>query len=1102
MSMSDGYSYLDLSVHPVLERDILSVQPVVVFSETLNEIIWSNAAGAKLFGGNTVIDLLAMKLSADNSLVRQLNHAISDLPKSGRIVRGVRITRKLRTHVLQFEIQKFKSENGFVAYKVSDLSQQHQSSIEDSSLAESAIASLANFADASAVLDDEGTILASDSEYTLLSPEASVMEQILAELAEETDRLIKRPVQLSNGTNIALGLARITDNPGRNLVVIAKTRDDEIQTDEASAIVSHGIIEDLAEPETDQTEPELRPEILAPTATDPVSEADIEPELDENQSDAEPETRLDKEGGIDYGLFIHDTELNIKTSNEEDGPFENVTTNDDAAEAIEDGQEDLTQTGNITEDDTSAEISAVNSATLNEDEQGDHSQSEDSDKRTVEEVEEIDQPAAALDLIRFAWTIDQDGVFQSVSEELEQVVGNRFANLSGRNWRDISSEMQFDQGGDIARLLGGKDTWSGKTVLWPVAGSDMRVPVDMAALPMFDANRNFTGFRGFGKIFINEMIEQPLTEGTQDGNFTAFHQEDTAKDNQEFTDPQSDINQEVITGEPVDGFSSEASIENEDDENSNAFVNVVPFVRNTTEPKNLDSLSEKEQRAIESVRDHLRKVDPEFEATARESDDSKPVDTSLMEKLPVAVLIYNDQKTLFANRKLLETTGYNSLEELDRQGGVAALLDTSPEESKSGQFVKTATGDRFQVNPILHTVPWAGDRALLMSFEPPIMLGIQQPDVLELTELSEIHNILDTTTDGIILLDKDGSIISINASAEALFGQDFDDVVDNPLTSLFAPESQETIQTYFQSVSQPGIESLLNDGEEAIAREANGGMIPIFITISRMDSTGKLCAVVRDITSWKKAEEELIHSRKTAEEVSQQKSEFLAEISHEIRTPLNAIIGFSDVMIEERFGPVGNERYREYLRDIKRSGTHVLDLVNELLDLSKIEAGKLDLSFEAVNLNEMVAETVALLQPEANANRTIIRTSLSRAVPKVVADPRSIRQIILNLVSNAIKYSNANSQVIVSTVYETNGEVALRVRDTGQGMSQLEIEAAMQPFQQVHSIKERTKQGTGLGLPLTKALVEANRAYFDLESELGQGTIAHVQFPTQRVLAE
>ncbi|MEM9278924.1 MAG: HAMP domain-containing sensor histidine kinase, partial [Pseudomonadota bacterium] len=457
-------------------------------------------------------------------------------------------------------------------------------------------------------------------------------------------------------------------------------------------------------------------------------------------------------------------------------------------------------------------------------------------------------------------------------------------------------------------------------------------------------------------------------------------------------------------------------------------------------------------------------------------------------------------ETLFVNQKLLDVSGYEALEEIASAGGVSALL-TGHEDAGSGtgQSLQHKNGDQIRINAVLHTVPWGGDKALLLSFTPPSDIV---PDVLELTQISEVQNILDTTTDGVILLDKDGKIISINASAEALFAVDFEDAVDKELDFLFADESRAVIRRYVDRVRKPGVESLINDGEEAIAREANGGMIPVFLTVARMQQTGKLCAVIRDITTWKKTEEELIQSRKNAERASEQKSEFLAQVSHEIRTPLNAIIGFSDVMIEERFGPVDNDRYREYLRDIRRSGVHVLDIINELLDLSKIEAGKLELTFEAVNLNELVAETVALLQPQANSNRTIIRTSLSRTVPKVVADPRSIRQVILNLVSNAIKYSEANSQVIVSTVYETNGEVALRVRDTGQGMTESEIEMAMKPFRQVHDVNQDQKQGTGLGLPLTKALVEANRAFFDLESEPGNGTIAHVQFPTQRVLAD
>ena len=147
------------------------------------------------------------------------------------------------------------------------------------------------------------------------------------------------------------------------------------------------------------------------------------------------------------------------------------------------------------------------------------------------------------------------------------------------------------------------------------------------------------------------------------------------------------------------------------------------------------------------------------------------------------------------------------------------------------------------------------------------------------------------------------------------------------------------------------------------------------------------------------------------------KRAFLRMVSHELRTPLNSIIGFSDMMATERFGPIGHPRYIEYANDIGRSGRHVLDIVNDLLDISKIEAGEMELEFTAVGLNETISEAVSLVQPQANAQRVIIRTSLSANVPQIVADLRSIKQIALNILSNAIRFTPAGGQIVVSTAY-------------------------------------------------------------------------------------
>ena len=227
------------------------------------------------------------------------------------------------------------------------------------------------------------------------------------------------------------------------------------------------------------------------------------------------------------------------------------------------------------------------------------------------------------------------------------------------------------------------------------------------------------------------------------------------------------------------------------------------------------------------------------------------------------------------------------------------------------------------------------------------------------------------------------------------------------------------------------------------------------------------------------------------------KLDFLAKVSHEVRTPLNSIIGFTELMLQERLGPIGNSRYKGYVEDIHQSGLYALSLLNDLLDISKIEAGKFELDFTAVDAPEIILECVNSLQPLAQRERIVLRTSLAPNLPAVIADPRRLKQILLNLLSNAIKFTNAGGQVIVSASI-ADGEIRLRVRDNGVGMSADEIAYAMQPFHQLDTAPRR-QQGTGLGLPVTKALVDANRARLILTSEPGVGTSADVIFPPDRL---
>jgi PAS domain S-box-containing protein len=374
----------------------------------------------------------------------------------------------------------------------------------------------------------------------------------------------------------------------------------------------------------------------------------------------------------------------------------------------------------------------------------------------------------------------------------------------------------------------------------------------------------------------------------------------------------------------------------------------------------------------------------------------------------------------------------------------------------------------------------------------------------QIIEAEELKAMLDVASDGIIALDATGAILSFSAGAQSIFGVSPEDVKGRNLSDLLTPESRKPLRDYLAALNGPGLASVFNDGREFTAVVKQGGEVPLFVTLGKLQSPhskAAFCAVVRDVTPWKRTERELREAKDQAEQASKQKSDFLAAISHEIRTPLNAIIGFSDVMRLERFGELRNDKYRAYAHDIHSSGAHLLSLVNDLLDLSKIEAGKLELDFTAVSIADVADHALRLLQEDASRGGIILRKSIPHGLPRVVADLRALRQILLNLLSNAIKYTNSGGQVMISALIDPGGELLLRITDTGAGMSDVQLIEALQPYARVEATT-RGQKGTGLGLPLSKALVEANRARFAISSAPGEGTTVDIRFPATRVLAE
>jgi signal transduction histidine kinase len=686
--------------------------------------------------------------------------------------------------------------------------------------------------------------------------------------------------------------------------------------------------------------------------------------------------------------------------------------------------------------------------------------------------------------LRFVWQMDADSRFIVGSDEFMELVGPRTIAACGRLWTEIAGEMKLDPNGQVARAIATQETWSGIQIFWPVDDSSDRLTVELSGLPVFDRDHAFGGYRGFGVCRdiarINQLARArrarpigfmpaaeapPAPENDAPQNVTAAATAATESQPAPTTPEKIEPNAEPVAQSERPALGAAA-----------AAANVVPFRPTPAAETKAPSLSPIERSAFRELAQELTTrlgvtteqaggADGSLEGTpvedrrqaatspatapaeaaapisspatsteettaanettvqaaagipptappdagATRSDIPAPEQTALgervlLDRIPTGILVYRNGTPIYANRRFLEWSGYDSFETLIAAGGLNALFfglgaDALSDSGKVEKlFIRTRHGDTLPLEGRLLRVPWHGESAL--------------------------------------------ALVTTNAEAE---------------------EHQRTTQL------------ALNAAENEIRN---------------------LDHEVRDLRSGLERT-----SRREAQKAAAAKADFLAKVSHEIRTPLNSMIGFAELIMAERFGSIGNDRYREYLKDMHAAGTHMVSLLNDLLDLSKIETGQLDLTFVNVDLNDLTQQCVAIAQQQANRARIIIRSALAPDLPHVMADARSLRQIVLTLLSNAIKFTGPGGQVIVSTVVTSDGEAVLRVRDTGVGMREQDVEAVLDPFHQTTASPSWSSSGTGLGLPLTKALAEANRANFSIKSAPNAGTLVEITFPSARMVA-
>ncbi len=641
--------------------------------------------------------------------------------------------------------------------------------------------------------------------------------------------------------------------------------------------------------------------------------------------------------------------------------------------------------------------------------------------------------------LRFVWQMDTNENFTLASEDFINLIGPVTAQVLGKSWYDISATLQLDPDSEVARAVATRDTWSGVTVQWPADDSDLRLKVELSGLPIYDRQRTFTGYRGFGvcrdvetfKAINYERSERaarppeakpvismpPVESATQraaEAERVIFTVVPPVLNVLPFRAiaPAAAVAAPVVAATPA----AEAHVPGLNDGERSAFSEIARQLSTRLKSAATPALRSSPGIGIDGRATRVNEDEPAANMLEDATGESAPDESTpskapawltqgsdahaLVDKLPLGVLIYRFETLFYANRAFLDQVGYASLPAFVEAGGLDSLfIETSGGNPNSGSQTLTITtgqGAQVPVEGRLFSIPWNGENALAL-----VLVGIAPP------------------------------------RAQAA-----------PASAVQAAASVIPVQT--------------SDADRA--------------RIAELESS-------------------IAEARRIADAAVAERAELLGQITEQVRAPLSSAVSNVDTMLEERFGPIGNERYRAYLADIRGSGVRILSLFEDLSSLSKAESVKVDAVLPGINLNDIVKASVARMQPEASRVRVLIRTSMSAIAVPVAAEADSLATIVTNLLASSIRFAGPGGQVIVSTALAGAGKVVLRLRDTGASLSAEEL-AEFQSASNPNAKRPPADiPADKLTLAITLAMLEANHATLVTTSKIEDGTMLEVTFP-------